>query len=233
MRPVADDEIFREVNDDLRLEQIRTQARRFAGAGVAVVLLGLAGFGAWEYHLSSAQKQAEQNSAVYFRGLHDAGTDSTASGEAAPLTDEQKKALASLGDLSHTAPASLAALTKLRVAAADASHGRLPQALEAWNSIQQDMRVAGPLRNVATLLWCQWQADTGDIATLRSRLTLLSGAGKPFGALADELQATLDLRAGQEKQARDRLTKLSQDYTAPDGVRMRAGALLRTLSQPG
>nr|WP_242011287.1 hypothetical protein [Acetobacter fallax] len=208
-------------------------ARRFGGLGLAIIVLTGAGVGAWEYHRSTEQAQMEQASLTYFKALHDAGSDESASGASAPLTDVQKKAFASLTQLSGTGSSGLATLAKMRVAAGDATHGNVQRALTAWDSIERDTHTDRNLRDLATLLWCQWQIDSGDVATIRSRLSLLTGVGKPYAALATELLATLDIRAGQNKEARDRLTTLAQDYAAPEGVRMRANALLQTLGQAG
>ncbi|MBB3883846.1 tetratricopeptide repeat protein [Acetobacter oeni] len=227
------DEIFREVDDELRAERIRRLARRFAGLGLGIVVLAGAGAGGWEYYRSTQQARAEQASLTYFKALHDAGMDESASGASAPLTGVQKKGLASLTQLSGVAPAGLATLSKLRVAAASAAHGDVQSALTTWNSIAADRQADRNLRDLATLLWCQWQIDSGDVATVRSRLSLLTDNGKPYAALANEALATLDIREGQDKSARGRLTRLTQDFAAPEGVRMRANALLQTLGQAG
>nr|WP_194299975.1 hypothetical protein [Acetobacter musti] len=212
---------------------MRRLARRFAGVGAGAVILVCAGVGAWEYHRSGERARAEQASITYFKALHDAGTDQIANGAATPLTDTQKKAFISLTQLSGTAPAGVAALSRMRIAAGNAAHGDVRQALTIWDSIGRDTHVDHGLRDLATLLWCQWQIDSGDAATVRSRLSLLTDSGKPYAALANELLATLDIRNGQIKPARDRLTKLAQDYAAPEGVRMRANALLQTLGPTG
>lgn len=230
--PVADD-IFREVDDAMRMERLRKSARRFAGLGLAGLVLIGAGIGGWEYHLSSLHKDALAKSTTYMSALHDLGADSSVAGTSLPLTPAQQKALTALAEVGNASPSGLATLAQLREAASYATHGKTQEALRIWDSIQQNTKVDATLRHVATLLWCQWQVDSGDIATIRSRLSLLSNESKPFAALANEQLATLDLRAGDVKAARDRLTRLQQDFNAPNGVRMRAGGMLQTLDQQG
>lgn len=227
------DDIFREVDDAMRMERLRKNARRFAGLGLAGLILIGAGIGGWEYHLSSLHKDALAKSATYMRALHDLGSDSSVAGTSLPLTPAQQKALTTLAEIGNTPPAGLATLAQLREASSDATHGKTQDALRIWDSIQQNTKLDATLRHMATLLWCQWQIDTGDIATIRSRLSLLSNESKPFAALASEQLATLDLRAGDVKAARERLTRLQQDFNAPNGVRMRAGGMLQTLDQQG
>ena len=226
------DEIFKEVDDALRLERLRQNARRFAGAGLGAIIVLCLGIAGWEYHQNSLSKAAERQSATYIKALHDLGSDTSVAGLSVPLTKEQEKALSALQGVAQNGPSGLAALARLRTASSEAAHGKLADALTLWDKVQQDHQVPAELRNLASLLWCQWQIDTGDIAAIRSRLSVLTSESKPFAALANEQLATLDIRAGDMKSAKQRLTTLSQDYNAPNGVRMRAGALLQTLDQP-
>lgn len=227
------DEIFSEVDNELRAERLRQLAKRFGLVGIGIAILAGAGFGGWEYHVSQEHARAEQASLIYLKGLHDSGSDSGIAGLTAPLTDVQKKALASLQKMGQTAQPGIAALARLRVAAADASHGKLQDALATWDALSQDARLDQNMRDLAALLWCQWQTEYGDPATVRSRLSLLTGKNGTYAPLANELLASLDIRTGQTQAARERLEKMSQDYSAPDGVRMRANALLQTLDQQG
>ncbi|NHN87088.1 hypothetical protein [Acetobacter conturbans] len=227
------DEIFREVDEAVRLERLRQAARRFAGLGLGAIILVCAGIGGWEYRESQRARADTAQSATYIKALHDLGSDASVAGLSAPLNPEQQKAVAALMETGRSARPDLGALARLRVASSDASHGRLTDALAIWEGIRQDAHVAPVLRSMASLLWCEWQLDTGDIATVRSRLSLLASESKPFAALANEQLAMLDIRAGDLKSARGRLTGLAQDYNAPSGVRMRAGGLLQTLDQQG
>lgn len=227
------DEIFREVDDELRAERLRNAARRYAGVGIgAVVLVGIAA-GAWEYHVSRANQAAAVSSATYLQALRDVSPAAGPSSASTPLTDVQKKALAQLETVAKGSPAGLATLAKFQVAATNASHGQLPDALTVWNAISQDQSVSPTLRDLAALYWCQWQVDSGDEAAIRSRLSLLTGKGKPFASLANEVLATLDLRTGKLDDARKLLSSLAQDVQAPEGVRMRANTVMQTLNQPG
>jgi hypothetical protein len=62
-----------------------------------------------------------------------------------------------------------------------------------------------------------------------SRLKQLDQADNPYHPLAEEGLALLALRQGHADAARDILKRLSQDPTAPDGVRGRANGLLTRL----
>jgi hypothetical protein len=85
------------------------------------------------------------------------------------------------------------------------------------------------LRDLASLLWCQHQIDTGDPALLEARLKPLAEPDSPWRPLAQEQLALLNLRQGNTAAAKTELSKLAQDVTAPNGVRERAAALLARL----
>jgi hypothetical protein len=73
------------------------------------------------------------------------------------------------------------------------------------------------------------QIDKGDPAAVAAQLQPLAAPDNPWHALAEEAQALLDLRQGRTDAARDTLKRLTQDITAPDGVRARANGLLARL----
>ncbi|GBQ28884.1 hypothetical protein AA0472_2832 [Acetobacter estunensis NRIC 0472] len=227
------DEIFKEAETEFRIEQIRQRARRLAGVGIGLVIVLGVGAAGWSYRHAHMQEQTRTLSAAYIKALKDMGSDTSVAGTSAPLTDTQKAAITQLDRVATSGTGDIATLARLRLAASQAVHGDVKQALAQWNDIQTAATVDPQLRALATLLWCQWQLDDGDIPTLRSRLSLLVGQHDAFSALASEQLAALDIRTGDMKSATQKLTSLMQDPGAPSGVRMRAGALLQTLGAAG
>ncbi|GBQ29521.1 hypothetical protein AA13594_1383 [Gluconacetobacter azotocaptans DSM 13594] len=230
---VADD-IFREVDEDLRAERLRALARRYVVAAVAVVAVICAGVGGWQYQAWRARQADRAWAATYFAALHAADSSNITPGETAPLTPQQKDALTRLATLDQSsAPAGLRTMARLERASLLASSGDAKAALGLWDQVQADDGADPLLRGLAGLLWVQHQIDDGDPATLRSRLATLDGTGKPWRALAIECEALLDLRQGHDADARRRLAQLSASPDAPDGLRSRAGGLLQTLNGAG
>ncbi|MEE8662077.1 MAG: hypothetical protein SOH81_00655 [Acetobacter sp.] len=224
-------DIFREVNDDVRAERIRLMARRYAAVAAGVVMVGAIAGGILEYRHVQNEKAIARYSASWIKNLRATEDAVSVTDTGLPLTKAQSAALEALDTLSGTAPDKIATLARMQAAALDARHGKIKAALDQWNKVATDENVPQSLRDAATLFWCQWQIDSGDPATLRSRLSLLTGKEKPWAALADESLAALDLRQGHLTDAQQRLKKLSLDGAAPQGVRMRAGALLQTMNQ--
>nr|WP_283095662.1 hypothetical protein [Komagataeibacter oboediens] len=227
-RNVADD-IFTEVDEEIRAERIRALARRYlavAGAVVAVVCIGAGG---WQYSVSRAHKADAAVSAAYFTAMQDATRAPDNAGTDGTLTARQKTGLQELAALDGRARPPLRILARMERAALLAGSGSLPAALALWDGVAQEHATDPVIASLASLLWVQHQIDSGDPATLRSRLAVLDGAGQPWRAQAIEAEAMLDLRTGKDADARARLERLTMDMSVTDGVRNRAEAMLQTM----
>lgn len=225
---VADD-IFREVDEEMRAERLRALARRYmilAGVIVAVICIG---GGAWQYNAWRVQQADQASADAYFAALRNATASHAPDGQATPLNDQQKTALTQLAALEKTARPPLRALSRMERAALLANSGDTAQALALWAQVNEDRAADPTISSLAGLLWVQHQLDTADPAMLRSRLALLDGAQQPWHGLALECEALLDLRQGHEQDARGRLQRLSMDMNVSDGVRTRADGLLQAL----
>ncbi|MBB2200333.1 tetratricopeptide repeat protein [Gluconacetobacter tumulisoli] len=228
------DDIFREVDEDMRAERLRALARRYVVAAVAVVAVICAGVGGWQYHAWRTRQADRAWAAAYFAALHAADSSNIALGETAPLTPQQKDALTRLAALDKgSVPVGLRTMARLEQASLLSSSGDIKAALGLWDQVQADDGADPVLRGLAGLLWVQHQIDGGDPATLRSRLATLDGVGKPWRALAIECEGLLDLRQGHDADARRRFAQLSAAADAPEGLRSRAGGLLQTLNGAG
>ncbi|WP_130731010.1 hypothetical protein [Komagataeibacter xylinus] len=223
------DDIFMEVDEEIRAERIRALARRYlvvAGVVVAAVCIGAGG---WQYSVSRAHKADAAVSAAYFTAMQDAARAPDAAGTDAGLTARQKKGLQELEALDAQARPPLRVLERMERAALLATDGKLPAALALWDGVSQEHAVDPTIASLASLLWVQHQIDGGDPATLRSRLAVIDGAGQPWRGQAIEAEALLDLRVGKPAEARAKFERLAMDMTIADGVRSRAEAMLQTL----
>ena len=73
------------------------------------------------------------------------------------------------------------------------------------------------------------QLDAGLAERIAGRLKPLLDPTNPLKALADEGLGLLAMRQGNPEAAREIFKRLSQDVTAPQGVRGRANGLLAQL----
>jgi len=213
-------DIFDEVSEDLRAERAKRMLKKYGGlliAAAVVVLAATAAFQGWRWY------QARENVRVattYIAALRAAERPPGAERDAArPMLDQ----VIATGDGGYRT------LARLREAALKADSGDMPGALALFNQVATDSAADPLLRDIATLHWANRQIDNGDPATLEARLAPLTGPEHPLRALAAESQALLALRQDKPDTARAIFKRLSQDVTAPDGVRGRANGLLAQL----
>jgi hypothetical protein len=214
---VAD--IFDEVQEDLRAERMQQLARRYGtllAAALVLVVGGVGGWQGWNWY---------QN-----RNAGAAATAFIAAGTAAGAAGADLGAIAVQFDsMAGIAPPGYRMLAQLRAASLKLAAGDRPGALAAWDALASDAAVDPLYRELATLLWSLHGVETADPAALAARLAPLAEAGHPWQAAAREVQALLAIRQQQTEAARTTLRALSNDATAPDGVRERAGRLLAGL----
>ncbi len=222
------DDIFKEIDEDLRAERTRAMARRFGALAVVVVLLALVGVGVWQFEASRARQRAMATAATYFAAtdLADSGQPGlgpNASGGKAAMMFEQ---------VVRRGPEGFRTLARLRLAQLAWQAGHHTQALGFWEAIHDDASADATLRGLASLLWVQHQIGAGDPALLASRLGELSRPGAPWRPMAQELDAELDLRTGHTTEAKRKLAGLSEDGQAPEALRERARGLNQIIEAP-
>jgi hypothetical protein len=212
-------DIFDEIEEDLRAERTRQFLTRYSGlivALVGVIVVAVAGWQGWQWYQARRDQRA---AALYTQAMLEAAQ-----------PQGSKAALVTFTALDRTAPEGYRTLARLQSAAVQAKDGHLPQALALWNQVAADSSADPLLRDLATLLWAQHQIDSGDPGLLEARLRPLTELANPWRFLAEEQLALLNMRHGKTAEAKDELTRLTEDGAAPNGVRERASALLAQLA---
>ena len=218
-------DIFDEVSEDLRAERAQEMMKKYGGILVAAAVLVLAATGGWQGWRWYQARETARVATLYLDALRAADRPAGAERDAArPLLDK----------VAAEGPSGYRTLARLREAALKADGGDLAAALALYNQVATDSAADPLLRDLATLHWAARQVDApltqvGEPAMLEARLAPLTGPDHPLRALAAETQALLAFRQGKPDAARDILKRLSQDVTAPDGVRGRANGLLAQL----
>lgn len=212
-------DIFDEVEEDLRADRARNLLRRYGGAMAAALLLVLVGVGAYEGWNRWRARDTARVATDYI------GAMTVADGPEAA----RQGAVPGFSKVIAESSAGYASLARLRLAALKADGGDLPGALALWDQVSRDNSADPLLRDLASLRWATHQIDAGDPAAITARLRPLLAPENAWHALAQEADALLALRRGDETGARDSLKRLAGDATAPDGVRGRANGLLSRL----
>ena len=217
-------DIFDEVDEDLRAERAQQLLKRYGGviiAGALLVVGAAAGWQAWRWYQA---RQDQAAAAEYLTAMNLVESPAGVSDAA-----KNSAAIAMFGKLETGAPEGYRTLARLRGAAAMAASGDLARALTLWDQVAADTSADPLLRDLASLMWAAHQIDTGDPAMLQARLAPLAATDNPWHALAEEQVALLNMRLGKSDEAKTTLRRLTQDATAPNGVRGRAETLLSRL----
>ncbi|MBB4267579.1 tetratricopeptide repeat protein [Roseospira visakhapatnamensis] len=214
---VSQEALFREVEEDLRSEQMQRLWKRFGGhviAAALVVVLVVAGFEGWKAWQSSVRSSEAQR---YFAAdTPRAGTD--AGPAVGPLRD--------LADEGRTGYAALAALRRAEVLAAQ---GDAAAAILAYDALSADGSAPQAARDLATMLAALHALDTEGEDSVRGRLRPLTQDDSPWRPLAEEMLALLAMESGDVAVARATYQGLASDRDVPDGVRRRAADMLAAL----
>jgi len=210
-------EIFREIDEELRYEKLQRLWRRHRVLIVAVIaglILGTAGYVVWKDY---AERQAQERARAFAAAL-----------DAAAQPDDAA-ALAALDGLATSGSDGYAALARLQKAAVELRSGNAAGAVAIYEGLAADSSVEATFRDLAVILLALISLDTGEPDELIARLAPLTGDANPWRHSARELTALLMLRKGDTAGAREQLTSLSADTSAPAGLRQRADELLAGL----
>lgn len=212
-------DIFREVDEDLRRENLEKIWKRYGKIILAVALvlvLGVAGFQGWKAYDRQQRQQQSDRFATALATAQDG--DPAAAAEA-------------LAEWSKPGGSSYPGLAALERARLLADTGDTARAIAVWDQIAADSDLGSGFRSVATLLSVLHQVEDGEPEALRARLVPLAAAGSSFRGSAWELMAVLALHEGDTNRARDLYTQISDDRELPAGLRARAAQMLAALKE--
>src|SRR4051794_9363685 len=205
-------ELFDEVEEEGRREQLKKLWERYSIFIVAGALLVIAAVGGWRgYQYLEAKKAAEAGAAF----------------EAAAELSEQNKhaeAEAAFTKLAATAPYGYRVLSRLRAAAEVAT--RDPQAAaKLYDDIAADRSVGAPEQDLARIRAASLLLDTTSYNNMLQRLEPATTPGATYRHSARELLALSAWRANDAAATRQWLDMIANDGETPASLRSRAEAL--------
>ena len=215
---MTDESLFREVDEEVRRQQLENLWKRWGNliiAGVVVVFAGVAGFKGWQYY---EQRKAEEGAATYFAALRlDAG------GKA----DEAAKQLSMLAAGPH---AGYALLARLEEAANLGQTGKTAEAVKAYDAIAADPNLDPGTRNAVRVRAAILLVDTAPVADLTKRVGDLNTPESAWRNEAREILGLAAYRAGDYLSADKFMNEILSDPEAPTNMQQRAMALVSLLA---
>jgi hypothetical protein len=205
-------ELFDEVDEEVRRDQLKKLWDAYSIYIVAGALLIIASVGGWRgYQYLEAKKAAEAGSAF---------------AKAVELSEQNKhsEAEAAFSELAAKAPAGYRMLARLRVAAEVASRD-LKAAAKMYDDIAADRSVGAESQDLAKVRAAGLLLDTSSYPDMLARLEPSAAPQATFRHTARELLALSAFRAGDTTAARKWLDLIANDGETPPSMRSRAEAL--------
>jgi hypothetical protein len=213
-------DIFHEVDEEVRREQLKKLWDKYQTLIIAVVVLILAGVGGWRgYEYWQARKAAEVG---------------TAFEAAATLAEENKHAdaEAAFAKIAADGTAGYRGLARVRAAAEIAAQDP-KNGISAYERIAGDGSLEPVLQDLAGLRAGALLINQGSFDIARARLEPLAGAGRTFRHSARELLALAAWRSGDAAAARKWFDMILTDAQTPPSTRSRVEMLIALVDEQG
>jgi hypothetical protein len=216
-----DDSFIREVNEELRSDQLKAIWTRFGGLIIglaALIVLGTVGKVGYDYW----QETSSSQSGDAFLAALDLAKENK--------TDE---ALAALTKLEQEGYGSYPVLARLRVATLQAQQGETDAAIAAFSEIGKDGRIPTALRDAARLRAAYLLIDTGTYEQVSAAVEQLAVPQNAMRHSAREALGLAAYKAGDYAKAKSWFQQIVDDTESPRGVANRAQMLLDVIAASG
>jgi hypothetical protein len=205
-------ELFDEVDEEVRREQLKKLWDRYSIYIVAGALLIVAAVGGWRgYQYLEAQKAAEAGAAF---------------DKAVELSEQNKHAEAEVAftELAAKAPSGYRTLARLR-AAAEVANRDPKEAVRLYDEVAADRGVSVTEQDLAKVRAAALLLETTSYPNMLSRLEAATAPGTTFRHTAREMLALSAWRANDAAATRQWLDMIANDGETPPTLRARAEAL--------
>jgi hypothetical protein len=214
---VAD--IFHEVDEEVRREQLKQLWNRYGNVAVGVALLILVGVGGWRLYGWWEAKRAAEAGGQF---------------EAAALLSEDgkhKDAEAVFAKIASQGSAGYRTLARLR-AAEELSRQDGPAAVKAYDEIANDKAAGQAMQDLANVRAALILLDSAPYEDLRSRLEPVAAEDRAFHHTARELLALAAWRSGNQAATRHWIDIVMRDSQTPASIRGRVQMLMALTAEP-
>ena len=214
---MSDDLIFREVDEDLRQEQLQRLWKSYGAyivAAAVLIIAGVAGYKGWTWYEA---RQAANSGARFEAALR--------------LVEEGKEAdaLESFNELVRGGSGGYPVLARFAAAAARARSGDRDGAVAAYDALARE---AGDpvLEDLARLKAALILVDSAPYESLKSRLSGITVEANPWRNSAWEILGLAAYRSGDMEAAAEAFDEIAADLGAPQEVRQRADMMLALIA---
>ncbi len=210
LTPNTNEAFLREVDDELRRDQLLTFWERYGRALIGAIVVALALFGGylyWQHRKTvAAGVEGEKLQTAY---------DSLA-------TDQPAKAAPVLAEIAKSGGPGYGALARFTQGDIQLQKNDLKGAAATFAAIAADTTVAQPFRDLALVRQTSAEFDTLKPQVVIERLRPLAVAGNPWFGSAGEMVAISYLNSARRDLAATLFGQIAKDDTVPETLRQRA-----------
>jgi hypothetical protein len=217
LTPDTGETFLREVDENLRRDQLRDMGKRYGPLIVGAIVLFLAAVGGWLYWQDRQKKQAEKDGETLTAIYADIAAQNTAN---------VPQRLKPLEDSSNDI---VSATARLAQAAVALEKNDRQTALAQFKDVAADKGLPKPYRDLATVRATALEFDSLKPEQVIERLQPLTKAGEPWFGSAGELTAMAYLKQGQKAKAAKLFADIAADQEVPPTIRTRAVQVAGTL----
>jgi len=216
-----DDSFIREVNEELRSDQMKGAVRRFGRYIIAIavlIVLGTIGKVAYEYWDNNASSGAGDQFLAAMK-----------------LADENKtdEALAALDKLEKEGHGAYPVLARMRAATVQSQKGDNAGAIASFQTIAKDKSVPAAVQDAAKMRAGWLLIENGTYEQVSAAVEEMAVPGNAFRHSAREALGLAAYKAGNMAQARQWFQSIVDDVDSPRNVANRAHMMLDLITASG
>lgn len=215
--PDSSDTFLREVDENLRRDQLRDMAKKYGWLLIAGLVLFLAAIGGWLYWQERQRAEAAEKSEVLAQLYTDIG-----SGKLANVPQR----LDALADDSRGAVRASALFTRAAVALEQNDRSA---AITQYREIASDDELPTAYRDLAQIRATALEFDALKPEQVIARLKPLASPGNPWFGSAGELTGMAMIKQGRRNEAGRLFAAIAADREVPDSIRARSVQIAGTL----
>ncbi len=212
------DSLLREVDEELRRDQMQKIWERYSGLILGVAALIVVGVGGYTW-LEGRRIAAAETAGADFAAAAQLSADSK--------NEDAQKAFEKIA---ASGPGGYAALAKLQLAGAQAKTGRTAEALATFEALAKEPGADDLLKSFAQLQAASLRLGEADFTEMQNRLNSLAGEGSPFKTTARELLGFAAFKGGKYEEARKHLEPLLIDPSASRAIQDRIKIVMAQIS---
>jgi hypothetical protein len=215
--PDINETFLREVDENLRRDQIRDFGKQYGGWLIGAVVLFLAVSGGWIYWQYRQEQQAERQVEELAQVYRNIGAGNV------------KTESAKLDALSNSSSEGVRTSVLFASAAVALEQNDLKLATQKFREIAEDDRLPKPYRDLALIRQTALEFDRLKPQEVIGRLEPLAKPGQPWFGSAGELTAAALIKQGRKPEAGRLYAAMAKDSAVPDTIRARSVQIASSL----